>query len=359
MSQMVKLLDNFIKDSKTITTPEWIIFSAVRCLYENDIDHYAEITTSEAPLKKINTILDFRNFALYKQGYNTNIIYSYEKISISQELWKLLLQYKKNIVDTIPIKQYESYILLSMFPQMVLKENVKFIIIEYINFTCLIDFLDLLNLMQHNKFSINHIKRLFKNILYDELYQKLLGKKYSYDIEISNQLYSLCTTLDKSKIEGIINSLINTKENTSIILSNGLNLDSSIKSHIESYIKTLKLKYQDDLIDKIVNYENSLIQIPTMDQMIELNVELYTASENVKKNDVLDKLAETLIPAKVMTLPKLIRNTELLILLKIMEPNVKKLTFYLDLMTILKNQNVEKIESRNLSNLISHKRKLQ
>ena len=170
--------------------------------------------------------------------------------------------------------------------------------------------------MQHNKFSINHIKRLFKNILYDELYQKLLGKKYSYDIEISNQLYSLCTTLDKSKIEGIINSLINTKDNTSIILSNGLNLDSSIKSHIESYIKTLKLKYQDDLIDKIVNYENSLIQIPTMDQMIELNVELYTASENVKKNDVLDKLAETLIPAKVMTLPKLIRNTELLILLK-------------------------------------------
>ena len=359
MAHIVKILDNFIKDSKTSTIPQWIVFSAVRCLYENNIDHYAEIATSEAPLRKINTIFDFRNFALYKQGFNTNVIYNYEKIPITLALWNLLLQYKEKIVDTIPIKQYESYIILNMYPQLLLKENVKFIIIEYVNFTCLIDFLDLLNLMQHNKFSINHIKRLFKTILYDELNQELLGKKYDYNIEISNQVYSLHTTLNKASVEAIINSLINTKENTSIILSNGLNLDSSIKLQIESYIKTLKLRYQDDLIDKIVNYESSLIQIPTMDQMIDLNIELYSASEKTsKKNDVLNKLAETLIPAEVMTLPKLIRNTELLILLKIMEPNVKKLTFYLDLMTILKNQNVTQTKSRELSNLISNKRKI-
>ena len=52
MAHTVKILDNFIKDSKTSTIPQWIVFSAVRCLYENNIDHYAEIATSEAPLKK-------------------------------------------------------------------------------------------------------------------------------------------------------------------------------------------------------------------------------------------------------------------------------------------------------------------
>lgn len=358
MANMIEIMDTFINDTKT-SMPQWVVFSAVRCLYENHIGHYAKIVTPDVQNK--NTILDFRNFALYKQGYNSNVLYNYEQIPISQELWNLLIHYKNTVVDTIPIKQYEAYIILTMYPKMLLKENVKFIITEFINFTSLIDFLDLLNLMQHNKFSLEHIKRLFKNVLYDELLQELLGKKYNFNITIFNQAYPVSCTLNTIIVEGIVNSLIKTKENATILLSPDLELDPSIRLQIESYIKTLKLNYQDDLIDKIVNCKSheNISQIPTMEEMIEINVKLYTISETNKIIDNLNKLSSTFIPSKVMTLPKLIRNTELLILLKIMEPNVKKLSFYSDLMKMLCNQNSKKIsKTMDLSKLISNKRKL-
>ena len=93
--------------------------------------------------------------------------------------------------------------------------------------------------------------------------------------------------------------------------------------------------------------------------MIELNVELYTISIGNKKKDNLKNVAISLILHKVMTLPKLIRNTQLLILLKLMEQNVKKQSFYSDLMKILYNQNVGKIPKIiDLTRLISNKHKL-
>ena len=356
-SNNIMVMDTFIDDTKT-TIPQWAVFGAIRSLYENEIDHYATIDTSRTPT--LTNIMDFRNFALSKQGYNTNILYYYEKIPISQELWNLLMKYKNTVVNTVPVKQFESYILLTMYPKMLLKENVKFIITDYINFTSLVHFLELLNLMQHNKFTLSHIKQLFKNVLYNEIVQELLGKKYTYNLILNKQTYPLTKTLNERSVERIIQSLIN--DNTSTIqLSNSLNLPASIKLVIETYLNTLKLQHQDDLVDKIVNYSmyTNLKKIPSISEIIELNVELYVISKGNKKIDNLKKIASTLILDKVMTLPVLIRNTQLLILLKKMEPNVKKQTFYSNLIKILCNQNVGKMPKLlNLSGLISNKREL-
>ena len=129
-----------------------------------------------------------------------------------------------------------------MYPKMLLKENKKIIITEYINFTSLVHFLDLLNLMRHNKFNLSHIKHLFKNVLYDEVFQELLGKEYTYNFILSDQNFPVTKILNEKTVERIVQSLINTSErNNTIQLSSALKLPASIKLEIESYLNTLKL----------------------------------------------------------------------------------------------------------------------
>ena len=219
------------------------------------------------------------------------------------------------------LKEFEAYILLTIYPKMLLKENVKFIITDFINFTALIHFLELLNLMQHNKFSLCNIKFLFINVLYHEVFKELSEKKYTCNLILSKVKYPLTIKLTEKNVELIVHALINMRENGNIQLSENLGLNSSIKLEIESYLKNLKLHYLDDIVGKIVNhssYEN-VGKIPTLNDMINLNLHLYKISETNKTVSNLKKLSTTLILSEVMILPKLIRNTQLLLLLKNLE----------------------------------------
>lgn len=269
--------------------PSWLIFSIIKELYTNNLE------TLQVTNNCKTTIADIRGF-LIKDRFTTNVIYP-DVLNVTPNQYKLLESLKVQIKD-IPHYEYESYVLYVSYLKYILVENVKDLIINFLNFDGIIDFITTLELLQKHRLTHIILREVFSDIIY-------ASEKMNFPSDVYPLIQKVFTSSKRNKLVHMTKKL---KEYEKLI-ENSPMLDLP----------------QDEMMLSILNTTSKTnVIIPSIIDMKELSFNIVSISMKINKT-VKETLKIQLVPV-ILQLPRLMCNSYLNLLFKIREYTGSKIT---------------------------------
>lgn len=319
-------MDSFFNEIQETCEYPWALYSIIRELYDRDVTNFSIIDNSTK-----NGWIELRSFLL-NDKYKTNVIYFDKLLPITQNMCNMLQKYAV-FIKTISKEAYESYILISSYPQYLCNENIKDYAHDFINFTNLIRFIAILEIFSKQKFNPTHIKHIFKKYIYTDVY-------------IDQPEYA----------ENIIRLLLVSPLAKKVSINKKL---KPIEDYIMEYLSTNSLEYLDQVLEKIFNQKQkeNAISFCTIDELYNMAVILFTESQNIRVKTLTD-LANSEIPYNIVNYPNIFTNAIFLLLFRSKENNNNKITtFYKNLIHFIENNYKIPVKSEYVMIVSSKKRK--
>lgn len=268
--------------------PTWVIFSIIKELYTNNMDCFTRSEDSKT------TFYNIRGF-LIKDRFISTKIYP-DILPITTKQYNLMIHFK-SLISEIPKVEYESYILYVSYLKYILVENLKDIVIDFINFDGISEFIITIELLQKHRLSPTLIKEIFGDVIYASIKN-----------EVPKQIYPLVQKVFASSTK---NKLVHMTKK----LKDFENLIN------ESPLLTMET---DDIILEILNHTSTEYIVPSIIDLKEMSFNLVSASQKINK-ELKVALKEQIVPV-ILQLPRLMCNSYLNLLFKIREYGGTKIT---------------------------------
>lgn len=282
-------MEKFYDSINTQHQPSWLVFSIIKELYTNDLETLKVSNNSKTSLA------DIRGF-LIQDKFITNVIYP-DVLDISPSQYKLLESLKLQIKE-IPQHEYESYVLFVSYLKYILVENVKDLIIDFINFDGISDFIITLELLQKHRLTHPILKEMFADIIY-------ASDKSNFPSDLYPLIQKVFVSSKRNKLVHMTKKLKDYED----LIENSPMLDLP----------------QDEMMLKILNATAKInVMIPSILDMKELSFNIVSSSQKINKG-VKEALKIQLVPV-ILQLPRLMCNSYLNLLFKIREYTGSKIT---------------------------------